>query len=108
MIEAVVAPMLLVHIAAGFLALVIGPFAMFSAKGGKLHRRAGTVSTLTLGFGLYLLAAGVGLFGSLDVLSLVFGLLTCALAGSAMRRLLSHEREDGRPLQVSLGPRDGR
>ena len=29
------------HIAAGFTALAVGPFAMFSAKGGTLHRRAG-------------------------------------------------------------------
>ena len=31
------------HIAAGFVALAVGPFAMFSAKGGALHRRAGVV-----------------------------------------------------------------
>ncbi len=31
------------HIAAGFAALAVGPFAMFSAKGGTLHRRAGIV-----------------------------------------------------------------
>ena len=31
------------HIAAGFTALAVGPFAMFSAKGGWLHRRAGIV-----------------------------------------------------------------
>ena len=31
------------HIAAGFIALTVGPFAMFSVKGGTLHRRAGTV-----------------------------------------------------------------
>ena len=29
------------HIAAGFIALAVGPFAMFSAKGRTLHRRAG-------------------------------------------------------------------
>ena len=31
------------HIAAGFVALAVGPFAMFSAKGGALHRRAGII-----------------------------------------------------------------
>ena len=31
------------HIAAGFIALAVGPFAMFSAKGRTLHRRAGIV-----------------------------------------------------------------
>jgi uncharacterized membrane protein len=35
------APSLLVHIGAGFLALLSGPVAMFARKGGGLHRAAG-------------------------------------------------------------------
>lgn len=43
MMETVADLTLFAHIAAGFAALASGPFAMFSRKGGRLHRRAGLV-----------------------------------------------------------------
>lgn len=41
--EPVANTILIAHITAGFVALASGPFAMFSRKGGRLHRRAGIV-----------------------------------------------------------------
>ena len=43
MMEPLATGLLVAHIAVGFTALAVGPFAMFSAKGGTLHRRAGMV-----------------------------------------------------------------
>jgi uncharacterized membrane protein len=41
MMEAFVSASLIAHIATGFLALLVGPVAMFSRKGGAVHRTAG-------------------------------------------------------------------
>lgn len=41
--ETLATGLLVAHIAVGFTALAVGPFAMFSAKGGTLHRRAGMI-----------------------------------------------------------------
>lgn len=40
---------LVVHVSTGFLALIAGPVAMFSRKGGVLHRRSGATFVAAMG-----------------------------------------------------------
>jgi len=72
----------LIHIVAGFLALGIGAVALYSLKGGKLHRKSGAIFVYAM-----LVMAGPGaLMAALkpDRLSAMGGVLACYMATTAM------------------------
>lgn len=74
--------MKLIHIVAGFLALGTGAVALYSLKGGKLHRKGGTIFVYAM-----LVMAGLGaVLAALkpDRLSAMGGVLACYMVTTAM------------------------
>lgn len=74
--------MTVLHIIAGLLALLSGAVALVALKGGKLHRKSGTVFVYTM---LFMSGTGAVLAAMVpDRLSVIAGLLTFYLVATAL------------------------
>ena len=82
--------MLLVHIAAGSLALVIAPLAMIARKGGAWHRRWGSVFVIAMAT-VSLTAFGLGPYFA-DLFLVAVGVLSGYLVFGAWRAARAHDR----------------
>lgn len=74
--------MKLIHIIAGFLALASGAVALYSVKGGNLHRKGGTIFVYAM-----LVMAGIGAFMAAlkpERISVIGGVLACYLVTTAL------------------------
>jgi len=87
-----IAPLILpVHILGGILGLVFGYVALFSAKGGALHRRSGTLFVFAM-VTLSLTGALVAFVNSSSV-SVIAGLLTFYFVTTALLTVRRHREE---------------
>ncbi len=94
--------MLIFHIASGTTALLAGPVAMTSRKGGQLHRISGRVYAFAM-LGVFITAIAIGLYKSLAFL-LIIALFSGFLVASGYRAIYQKNlRRDGaQPLDWAL------
>lgn len=93
MIDTFARAVLLAHIAAGFVALVVGPVAMIAHKGGTLHRRAGRIYVGAMAF-VVVSAALLALYGS-DTFLLAIAVLSFYLTFTGYRALFQKKLHQG-------------
>lgn len=94
---------LVAHIAAGFVALLVGPVAMAAAKGGPLHRRSGRLYVRAMAF-VVASAAVLALYGS-DTFLLAIAVLSFYLTFTGYRSLFQkklHQGEGVTPLDWAV------
>lgn len=84
---------LIIHIAAGFVALMVGPVAMAAAKGGRLHRRAGRLYVGAMAF-VVTSAAMLAFYGS-DTFLLAIAVLSFYLTFTGYRALFQKKLHQG-------------